>query len=378
MTPSKVQVRAPGKINLALRAGPPGRDGYHPLSTLFQAVSLYEDVVARPAEDITLEIRGRGTDLPTDATNLAVRAASLLRETSGVEAGVHLTLTKQVPVAGGMAGGSADAAATLLACDQLWGTGLGREELVELAAELGADVPFALTGMSAMGVGRGDLLTPVMSRGTYHWVLAVQQEGLSTPAVFRQMDELRGHGRPREGSATAGRAPRAERSTTAGAAPGGVVGAAGGGAAGGAGTAAGAPIAGVTQLPTPGGAGGAGSGRASAPAAEAAPPIGPELLSALLSADPLVLARHLTNDLEEAALELRPELGDVLAAADRAGALGAVVSGSGPTVAALAMDAPHALSVADVMRAADVAAEILTVTGPVPGARVLEHVHTRR
>ncbi|GAA1626905.1 4-(cytidine 5'-diphospho)-2-C-methyl-D-erythritol kinase [Georgenia ruanii] len=330
MTP-KVQVRAPGKINLALHVGPPRPDGYHPLATLFQAVSLYEDVVAEAADGVTLTIRGRGADLPTDASNLAVRAAQLLRETSGVDRGVALTLTKEVPVAGGMAGGSADAAATLLACDQLWGTGLGREELAELAAELGADVPFALTGLSAMGTGRGDLLTPVMSRGTYHWVLAVQGEGLSTPAVFRAFDAM--HGLSADGAARAGGVAAADDAGSAGA----------------------------------GSAGGA-----------EAPRVDPALLSALLSADPLVLARHLTNDLQEPALELRPELGDVLAAADRAGALAAVVSGSGPTVAALALDAPHAASVAGVMRAAEVAAEILTVTGPVPGARVLERVHARR
>ncbi|MFD1506975.1 4-(cytidine 5'-diphospho)-2-C-methyl-D-erythritol kinase [Georgenia yuyongxinii] len=324
MTATQVQVRAPGKINLALHVGPPRPDGYHPLATLFQAVSLYEDVLARPADEITLELRGRGTDLPTDAGNLAVRAAALLRETGGVDRGVHLTITKQVPVAGGMAGGSADAAATLLACDQLWGTGLSREELAELAAELGADVPFALTGMSAMGVGRGDLVTPVMSRGTYHWVLAVQGEGLSTPHVFTTFDELEGYTVP----------------------------------------SAAAP--------------GSGSGSDQAAPDGAGPRVDPGLLAALLSADPLVLAKHLTNDLQDAALDLRPELGDVLAAADRAGALAAVVSGSGPTVAALALDAPHAASVADVMRAAEVAAEVLTVTGPVPGARVLEHVHGRR
>ncbi|WP_205739679.1 4-(cytidine 5'-diphospho)-2-C-methyl-D-erythritol kinase [Georgenia sp. SYP-B2076] len=342
-----VHVRAPGKINLALRAGAPRPDGYHPLATVFQAVSLYEDVVARPAEDITLEIHGRGADLPTDGTNLAVRAATLLRETSGTAAGVHLSLTKQVPVAGGMAGGSADAAATLLACDQLWGTGLDREELAELAAELGADVPFALTGMSAMGTGRGDVLAPVMSRGQYHWVLAVQEWGLSTPEVFRTLDALRGHdawaGAP--ASAPRGIRPRS-----------------------------GAGAAGVTG----GAATGAATGAASAAPALPAVDSGDELVGALLSADPLVLARHLHNDLEEAALELRPELGDVLAAADRAGALAALVSGSGPTVAALALDAVHATSVAGVMRAADVAAEILTVTGPVPGARVIEHVQGRR
>ncbi|MCK6211030.1 4-(cytidine 5'-diphospho)-2-C-methyl-D-erythritol kinase [Georgenia sp. EYE_87] len=340
---SAVHVRAPGKINLALRVGPPRPDGYHPLATLFQAVSLYEDVVARPADEITLEIHGRGADLPTDGRNLAVRAAELLRETSGTEAGVHLTLTKQVPVAGGMAGGSADAAATLLACDQLWGTGLGREELGELAAELGADVPFALTGLSAMGTGRGDLLAPVMSRGQYHWVLAVQAEGLSTPAVFRAFDDLNGY------------------------APAPV--AAAGSAVGRDGVDDGAARRAGPHGPT--------DAAGDAAAEGDAPRLDEGIVSALLSADPLVLSRSLRNDLQEAALSLRPELGDVLAAADRAGALGVVVSGSGPTVAALALDAPHAASVAGVMRGADVAAEILTVTGPVPGARVLEHVGRR-
>lgn len=306
MSRTEVQVRAPGKVNLVLRVGPPRADGYHPLATVFQAVSLYEDVRARAADDITLEIDGRGDDLAVDDSNLAVRAATLLRETSGVEAGVALTLTKRVPVAGGMAGGSADAAATLLACDQLWGTGLGREELVELAAELGADVPFALTGMVAMGTGRGDVVTPVMARGQYHWVLAVQAEGVSTPDVFRAHDDLHGH-RPGESDGEV-------------------------------------------------------------PAVDSA------VMAALLSADPVVLGRLLTNDLTAAALDLRPDLEDVLAAADRAGSLAAIVSGSGPTVAALALDARHARSVASVMRAADVADEILEVTGPVPGARVLEHV----
>ncbi|UNX55547.1 4-(cytidine 5'-diphospho)-2-C-methyl-D-erythritol kinase [Georgenia sp. TF02-10] len=334
MTATEVQVRAPGKINLALRVGPPGPDGYHPLVTVFQAVSLGEDVVARPADGISLEIRGRGTDLPTDGTNLAVRAAELLARTVGVDAGVHLTLTKRVPVAGGMAGGSADAAATLLACDQLWGAGLAREELAELAADLGADVPFALTGATALGTGRGDVLSPVLVRGTYHWVLAVQAEGLSTPEVFRAFDEQHGY------SAGGRAADRGDGGRSV------------------------APA--VTPAPAP----------APAPAVDdaPAPAVDDALLTTLLSGDPLAVARHLVNDLQDAAVDLRPELGDVLAACERAGALGAVVSGSGPTVAALALDGPHAESVAGVVRAADVAAEVLTVTGPAPGARVLEHV----
>ncbi|MDD9207637.1 4-(cytidine 5'-diphospho)-2-C-methyl-D-erythritol kinase [Georgenia sp. 10Sc9-8] len=300
-SPPPVHVRAPGKINLSLRAGPPDTEGYHPLATVFQAVSLYEDVVAHPGQGVSVQINGRGADLPTDTTNLAVRAAGLLRSSTGTEDGVRLELTKAVPVAGGMAGGSADAAATLLACDQLWGTGRTREELVALAARLGADVPFALTGMTAVGTGRGDVVTPAMSRGTYHWVLALQDEGLSTPEVFRALDEGAGPGRPQ-------------------------------------------------------------------------PEVDEDLLAALVGGDATALAPHLGNDLQEPALDLRPELGDVLAACHRAGALAALVSGSGPTVVALALDGPHARSVAEVVRAAEVADEVLTATGPVPGARVVERV----
>lgn len=301
-----VHVRAPGKINLALRVGAREPSGYHPLATVFQAVSLFEDVVAAPSDDVTLTIEGRGAGtLPTDGTNLAVRAAELLRTVTGTSEGAHLHLVKRVPVAGGMAGGSADAAATLLACDQLWGTGLDRRELVELGAELGADVPFALTGLTAVGAGHGDVLTSAMSRGTYHWVLAVQDTGLPTPTVFRAFDEL-----------------------------------------------ADGPLE--------------------------PPEIDDGLLAALLAGDPHGLARHLVNDLTDAAVDLLPVLADVLAAADRAGALGAVVSGSGPTVAALALDARHAESVAEVVRRAEVAAEVVVVTGPAPGARVLEHVRGPR
>ncbi|MEE6295750.1 4-(cytidine 5'-diphospho)-2-C-methyl-D-erythritol kinase [Georgenia wangjunii] len=300
-----VHVRAPGKINLALRVGAREASGYHPLATVFQAVSLFEDVIASPADGVTVTVEGRGADrVPTGLSNLAVRAADLLREVTATGAGAALRIVKQVPVAGGMAGGSADAAAALLACDQLWGTGLARAELVELAAELGADVPFALTGLTAVGTGHGDRVSSAMARGTYHWVLALQDEGLSTPQVFGAFDEL-------------------------------------------------------TEDPV------------------VQPELDGGLMAALLAGDAHELARHLVNDLQEPAVELMPVLGDVLAAADRAGALGAVVSGSGPTVAALAVDGPHADSVAAVLRRAEVAAEVLVVTGPAPGARVLEHVQGR-
>ncbi|MFV0426766.1 MAG: 4-(cytidine 5'-diphospho)-2-C-methyl-D-erythritol kinase [Beutenbergiaceae bacterium] len=187
---ASVHVRAPGKINIALRVGAREADGYHRLATVFQAVSLYEDVVARDGDDIQVSVTGRQADqVPTGPENLAYRAARLLAEATGTQRGVQLQIHKQVPTAGGMGGGSADAAATLLACDLLWQTGLAREELGELAAELGADVPFALTGQTAVGVGRGDVLTPALARGRYTWVLAISHRGLATPQVFSEWDQ---------------------------------------------------------------------------------------------------------------------------------------------------------------------------------------------
>ena len=198
---SSVRVEAPGKVNLFLSVGAPGADGYHPLTTVFQAVRLIETVTARrqSAQDhgtVTLTLEEPDADVPVDESNLAVRAATLLAETTGISEGVDLLLRKRVPVAGGMAGGSADAAAALVACNALWGTGLSLPELSALAARLGADVPFPLTGATAVGSGRGDLVTPIMTRGSYHWVFALADEGLSTPAVFQRFDELAGSGEP--------------------------------------------------------------------------------------------------------------------------------------------------------------------------------------
>ena len=295
-----VHVRAPGKINLALRVGALGPDGYHRLVNVFQAVSLYEDVRARPAPGITVSVSGRHAEaVPLGEDNLAVRAARLLADSTGVVTGVHLHLAKGVPTAGGMGGGSADAAATLLACDVLWDTGLARDELAELATELGADVPFALTGLTAVGTGRGDVLSPVLARGTYHWVLALQSAGLSTAKVFRRFDEL-----------VAGTVPE--------------------------------------------------------------PALSSELMAALRTGEATALAPHLGNDLQPAAIDLAPRLADVLAAAEEAGALAQIVSGSGPTVVALAASHAHAQEIAGSLRAAGVADEVLLATGPTQGARVLD------
>ncbi len=304
-----VRVEAPGKVNLFLSAGAPGADGYHPLTTVFQAVRLIETVTARSQShaargSITLSLE-EDAAVPTDSSNLAVRAARLLAETTGVTDGVDLTIRKRVPVAGGMAGGSADAAATLTACNTLWGTDLGPDELRDLAARLGADVPFPLLGATAVGHGRGDRLTPLMTRGRYLWVLAfAARGGLSTPAVFGRFDEL----------------AAASPSEGAGAAP--------------------------VDVPE-------------------------EMTAALRVGDARALAAALHNDLQEAAVSLRPELAEVIGVAEGAGALRAIVSGSGPTVAALVPDATSATRVVRALTASTLVGQTVRVDAPVAGARVV-------
>ena len=303
---SSVRVEAPGKVNLFLSVGAPGPDGYHPLTTVFQAVRLIETVTARrqSAQDhgtVTLTLEEPDADVPTDASNLAVRAAKLLAEATGVGEGVDLLLRKRVPVAGGMAGGSADAAAALVACNQLWGTGLNLAELTGLAARLGADVPFPLLGATAVGHGRGDDLSPLMTRGTYQWVFALAHEGLSTPVVFARFDEL---------AAAAGRAP-------------------------------------VTRE------------------------VPDALTTALRTGDPGALAPALHNDLQAAAVDLRPALAEVIALAERAGALRAIVSGSGPTVAALVPEAATAMRVCRTLTASGLVSGTVRADAPVAGARAV-------
>jgi len=295
-----VHVRAPGKVNLSLRSGSVGQDGYHPLVTTFQAISVYEEVSARPGEGVSITVSGEQAErVPTGPENLAARAAVLLAERAGIEPHVALHLRKGVPVAGGMAGGSADAAAALVACDALWGTGFSRDELVELAGELGADVPFAVLGHTAVGQGRGHLLSPALVHGTFHWALAIRHAGQSTPEVYAKFDELSG-------------------------------------------------------------------GRA-----HLEPDADIDLLLALRQGDPGALGAALHNDLQDAAIALTPELEGALEVALDAGALGAVVSGSGPTVAALGRNAQHALELSAVLASAGVADDVRTATGPVAGATIL-------
>jgi 4-diphosphocytidyl-2-C-methyl-D-erythritol kinase len=191
-----VRVRVPAKINLHLGVGPLRRDGYHELTTVYHAVSLYDEVSARRGDQLTLTMEGEGAgELPLDESNLVIRAATVLAETAGLPAQARLHLRKQIPIAGGLAGGSADAAAALVACDALWGLGRSRDELAAIAAEVGSDVPFLVLGGTALGTGRGEAISPVLARPTaWHWVLAFATGGLSTPEVYRELDRQRDAG----------------------------------------------------------------------------------------------------------------------------------------------------------------------------------------
>lgn len=187
-----VTARVPAKVNLELMVGPPRADGFHHLATVFQAVGLHDDLTVEPAADWGITINGPYAKLvPADGTNLAMRAARLLASEAGIDEPVHITIDKDIPVAAGMAGGSADAAAALLACDALWGVWSSKSVLDDLAAELGSDVPFALLGGTAMGSGPGDQLAPVLGRGRYNWVFALSDVGLATPRVYAECDRLR-------------------------------------------------------------------------------------------------------------------------------------------------------------------------------------------
>ncbi|MFG2824374.1 4-(cytidine 5'-diphospho)-2-C-methyl-D-erythritol kinase [Kitasatospora sp. NPDC048365] len=302
-----VTVRVPAKVNAQLGVGGLRADGFHDLANVFFAVALADEVTATPGEGVTLSCEGPDAHVvPLDDSNLAARAARLLAAHHGLaDPGVHLHITKAIPVAGGMAGGSADGAAALVACDALWGLDTPLPVLLELAAELGSDVPFALLGGVALGRGRGEILEPLPVAGTFHWVFAVADGGLSTPAVFRECDRLRSE----------------------------------------AGT-------GFTDTDVP------------------TPDADPALLAALADGDPVALADALANDLQAAALSLRPALADTLRAGTDAGALAALVSGSGPTCAFLTKDAETAAHVAAALRASGTCRTAHATHGPVPGAVV--------
>ena len=299
-----VTVRVPAKVNVQLAVGGARPDGFHDLANVFLAVGLYDEITVTPADALRVTCSGPyAAQVPLDVTNLAARAALALAGRHGFEPAVHIHIAKDIPVAGGMAGGSADGAGALVACDALWGTRTSREELLEICAGLGSDVPFSLVGGAALGTGRGEKLTVLEVGGAFHWVFAMADGGLSTPAVFREFDRL-GEG---------------------------------------------------ARIPEP--------------------VASRDLLEALAKGDTGALAAAVSNDLEPAALSLFPELAQTLAAGRAAGALTALVSGSGPTTAFLARDASGAERIAEALRASGTCKSARVAPSPAPGATVVHPGH---
>jgi 4-diphosphocytidyl-2-C-methyl-D-erythritol kinase len=354
-----VTVRVPAKVNLQLAVGPARADGYHSLVTVFHAVSLFDEVTVRSAERMSVKVTGEdAAAVPAGKTNLAWQAVVALAAAAGRkprESAVLIEIRKRIPVAAGLAGGSADAAATLVACNELWRTGLSQRELAQVAAGLGSDVPFALVGGTAVGRGRGEELTPALVAGSYHWALAFAHTGLSTAQVYATCDRLR-----------AARARPGELGADTNAGPGRT-----------------SPGAVGPDQAVPGQAGRALAGRAGAADAvrRAAatgrpgvpePELSRELMTALRSGDPVRVGPLLSNDLQAAAVSLLPELRRALAAGREYGALGAIVSGSGPTCAFLAKDAAHAGDLAVALTGAGVCRAVARASGPAPGAALLK------
>ncbi len=301
MNTSGVVIRAPGKVNLGLSVGPLDSDGYHELVTVFQAISLFDDVTVQYGPEgagIILEASGSiSAGVPLDSSNLAYKAADIMIRRFQLTSDISIHLKKEIPVAGGMAGGSADAAGVIVGMDSLFELGLSRDELQRIGAELGSDVPFGIAGGTAIGRGRGDQLTPVLAQGTYQWVLALSSSGLSTPSVYTECDRLR------EGLSIA------------------------------------------------------------------RPSANDALLQALRAGDAKELGKALSNDLQSAACSLRPALRLVLDVGREYGALGCIVSGSGPTVAFLVEDEEKALDLTVALSSSGVVGGVVRAGGPTHGAR---------
>jgi 4-diphosphocytidyl-2-C-methyl-D-erythritol kinase len=310
---TSVTARVPAKINLQLAVGPLRADGYHGLVTVFHAVSLFDEVTVEAARADSVTVAGEGADhVPADGDNLALRAVRALREAVAARdgappdagpdalAGVAVAIRKRIPVAGGLAGGSADAAAALVACNELWQASLSTQELCEVAARVGSDVAFAVVGGTAIGRGRGEQLTPALvAPVSYHWVLAFAEGHLSTPAVYGTLD------RQREGIDVAEPEPSAR------------------------------------------------------------------LLAALRSGNPDLVGPALSNDLQAPAVSMYPALRKTLTAGIEFGALGGLVSGSGPTCLFLARDERHATDISVALSGAGVCRSVARATGAVPGASLV-------
>ncbi|MCE2647412.1 MAG: 4-(cytidine 5'-diphospho)-2-C-methyl-D-erythritol kinase [Streptomycetaceae bacterium] len=303
MPVKSVTVRVPAKVNLQLSVGPKEADGYHNLVSVFQAISIFDDIIIKlgePGSGLTISVTGDQTHgVPADANNLAAKAVSLISKEYDLTVDAHIEIKKSIPVAGGMAGGSADAAGTIIGIDYLYSLDMTREEMTEIAAKIGSDVPFMLSGGTAIGTGHGDQLTAALSRGTYHWVLAVSTVGLSTPAVYAECDRLRGELEIVE------------------------------------------------------------------------PQTNEALMQSLLAADAPGVGAALVNDLQLAACSLRPAIRLVLDVGQEYGALGAIVSGSGPTVAFLVADQDSGLDLAVALTSSGVVGSVVQAYGPVAGAKVI-------
>ena len=299
-----VVARVPAKVNLQLSVGPLGSDGFHEVTTVFQAISLFDDVTVATAPEgdgIKISISGQtSSGVPADSSNLAVKAAELMIKNYDLPTDLIIKLKKEIPVAGGMAGGSADAAGVILGLDSLFELGLSRDEMEIVGSKIGSDVPFSICGGVAIGTGRGDQITPALSKGSYNWVLALSGQGLSTPSVYQECDRLR------EGLSIS------------------------------------------------------------------APLVSEPLMQALRAGDAKALGKALTNELQPAACSLRPALRLVLDVGIDYGALGGIVSGSGPTVAFLVSDDEHAMDLTVALSASGVVSSVVRATGPAHGARIIE------
>ena len=299
-----VVARVPAKVNLQLSVGPLGSDGFHEVTTVFQAISLFDDVTVATAPDgegIKISISGQtSSGVPADNSNLAVKAAELMIKNYDLPTDLIIKLKKEIPVAGGMAGGSADAAGVIVGLDSLFELGLSRDEMEIVGSKIGSDVPFSICGGVAIGTGRGDQITPALAKGSYNWVLALSGQGLSTPSVYQECDRLR------EGLSIS------------------------------------------------------------------SPAVSEQLMQALRAGDAKALGKSLTNELQSAACSIRPALRLVLDVGVDYGALGGIVSGSGPTVAFLVSDDDHAMDLTVALSASGVVSSVVRATGPAHGARIIE------
>ncbi len=299
-----VTARVPAKVNLQLSVGPLGADGFHEVTTVFQAISLFDDVTVATADKgdgIKISITGQTSGgVPADNSNLAVKAAQVMIKNYDLPEDLVIKLKKEIPVAGGMAGGSADAAGVIVGLDSLFELGLSRDVMESVGSKIGSDVPFSICGGVAIGTGRGDQITPALAKGSYNWVLALSGQGLATPSVYQECDRLR------EGLSIA-------------------------------------------------------------------PPVVSEpLMQALRAGDAKALGKALTNELQPAACSLRPALRLVLDVGVDYGALGGIVSGSGPTVAFLVSDDEHAMDLTVALSSSGVVSSVVRASGPTNGARIIE------